>query len=454
MEFIHIYHTNDLHSHFENWPRIVELIRERKIWHEEEGDTVFLFDIGDHLDLSHPYTEASQGKINTKLLEKEHFTAVTIGNNEGITLNYEALDHLYDNTSFDVIISNLYKRSGERPSWAIPHTIYETNKGTKIGVFGLTAYFDHLYHLLGWNISDPFDELQKQLVQLRDQVDIIILLSHLGINEDEQIAARFPEIDVILGAHTHHILHTGKELNNSLLGAAGKFGHYVGHIMLSVDPVSKSILDKKAELYDTNKLPVAKGEKDIIEQLFYQGKQALSEEVVCLDTPLSKQNLARLLSEVLMDWCKADCSILNEGLILEDLPKGSVTYFDLLTICPHPINPCTVILTGSELKEILVEMQSEKWECLPLKGLGFRGTLMGKMIASGIQEDRTEAVTSYYIKEEILDSKKDYVVAIPDMFTFGNFFPSIYRATDKNYYLPEFLRNILADKLKGMATYS
>ncbi|MEM5591783.1 hypothetical protein AAHH67_08480 [Niallia circulans] len=30
MEVIHIYHTNDLHSHFENWPRIYELLRERK----------------------------------------------------------------------------------------------------------------------------------------------------------------------------------------------------------------------------------------------------------------------------------------------------------------------------------------------------------------------------------------------------------------------------------------
>lgn len=30
MERIHIYHTNDLHSHFENWPRIQEFLLEQR----------------------------------------------------------------------------------------------------------------------------------------------------------------------------------------------------------------------------------------------------------------------------------------------------------------------------------------------------------------------------------------------------------------------------------------
>ena len=29
-EVIHIYHTNDLHSHFEHWPRIHHFLKERK----------------------------------------------------------------------------------------------------------------------------------------------------------------------------------------------------------------------------------------------------------------------------------------------------------------------------------------------------------------------------------------------------------------------------------------
>ena len=38
-----------------------------------------------------------------------------------------------------------------------------------------------------------------------------------------------------------------------------------------------------------------------------------------------------------------------------------VTKFDLLKICPHPINPCMVELTGAELKEVLAQIMDEKW---------------------------------------------------------------------------------------------
>lgn len=448
MEVIHIYHTNDLHSHFENWPRIYELLRERKKWHNEAGEAVYLFDIGDHLDLSHPYTEATKGRINTKLLNKEHYDAVTIGNNEGITLSYEALDHLYDDATFDVIVANLYKNNGERPAWAIPHQIYKTAKGTKIGVIGITAYFAQLYELLGWKLTEPIQELSRQIEALKGHVDIIILLSHLGINDDEMIATNYPEIDVILGAHTHHIFHQGKIIHNNLQGAAGKYGYYVGHIELKVDEL-KQVMDKKAIIYETSKLPIANEEKVIVENYYLQGKQVLSKKAATIDDFYSREVLAQMLCEKLVSWCHSDCAILNEGLILNGLQEGEVTFFDLLSICPHPINPCNVTLTGAELKEILLDMKAEKWETMRVKGLGFRGTLMGKMIAAGIILEKSGERDTYYIQSKEIQADQNYVVTVPDMFTFGNFFPSIYRATKKDYFLPEFMRNILADTLQN-----
>ncbi|MGP7816330.1 bifunctional metallophosphatase/5'-nucleotidase [Niallia sp. 01092] len=447
MEVIHIYHTNDLHSHFENWPKIFKLLRERKKWHEDAGDPVYVFDIGDHMDLCHPYTEATKGKINTELLERENYTAVTIGNNEGITLSYEALDSLYKTASFDVILANLYKADGDRPEWTTPYKIYTTTAGIKIGVIGITAYFDHLYELLGWKLTDPFHELEKQLSELKDNVDIIVVLSHLGINEDEEMAARFPEIDLILGAHTHHILHQGKLINNTLLGAAGKFGYFVGHIVLTVDPINKIIMDKQATLYETSKLAAPKDGEVYIENLYEQGKQELSTEVVTLAKKWSKEEIAKFLCKEIQYWCKADCAILNEGLILNDLQAGPVSYFDLLSICPHPINPCKVTLTGAELKEILLDLQDNKWEHFHLKGLGFRGKLMGKMISHGIKLETSGERNTYFLEKKELHADEKYTVAIPDMFTFGNFFPAIYRAKEKKYFLPEFMRNILAEKL-------
>ncbi|GMA53838.1 hypothetical protein GCM10025857_51950 [Alicyclobacillus contaminans] len=66
----------------------------------------------------------------------------------------------------------------------------------------------------------------------KKKVDILVLLSHLGINEDRQIAKELPEFDVIIGSHTHHLFPNGEQVGNTLLAAAGRFGEYVGEVTL------------------------------------------------------------------------------------------------------------------------------------------------------------------------------------------------------------------------------
>ncbi|MBP3038651.1 bifunctional metallophosphatase/5'-nucleotidase [Bacillaceae bacterium Marseille-Q3522] len=447
METIHIYHTNDLHSHFENWPRIHQLLTKRVKWHKEAGEQVFLFDIGDHIDLSHPYTEAFKGKGNTRLLNETCYTAVTIGNNEGITLPFSDLNTLYNHAQFDVILANLYTRQNERPNWAQPYHLYTTRTGLTVGVIGLTAYFSLLYQLLGWKLTDPLLELKKQIAAIKEKADVIILLSHLGVHDDEQIAADFPEIDVILGAHTHHIFHEGKLIHDCLLGAAGKFGMYVGHIILTYDPLEKRIKQKKAQLYKTSELPPANKEQEWLEKITLQGKQQLSDYITTVSPHYTcKTILAQLLCDALYEWCDADCALLNEGVILHDLSPGEVTRYDILSICPHPINPCVVRLSGAELKEVVRQSLDGKWNDMQIMGLGFRGKLMGKMVTTAIEKDNAR----YKIDGNEIINDDFYKLAIPDMFTFGRFFPAIFRAEKKQYYLPEFLREILAWKLKQL----
>ena len=59
--------------------------------HEAAGEAFYLFDIGDNVDRSHPFTEGTKGKGNIRLLNEAGYDAVTIGNNEGITMSKEAL---------------------------------------------------------------------------------------------------------------------------------------------------------------------------------------------------------------------------------------------------------------------------------------------------------------------------------------------------------------------------
>ncbi len=124
----------------------------------------------------------------------------------------------------------------------------------------------------------------------------------------------------------------------------------------------------------------------------------------------------------------------NAGIFLDSLPKGIVTALDLHKIFPHPINLCTIELSVSELKEILVQSKNEEWPYIELKGLGFRGVIFGKMLLYGfaMNDDRQILVNG-----KIADSDRIYKLVTLDMFTFGYFYPS-FKYAKKKYILPDF----------------
>ncbi|MCJ8009434.1 bifunctional metallophosphatase/5'-nucleotidase [Lederbergia wuyishanensis] len=449
-EKVHIYHTNDLHSHFENWPKIQSFLAERKSFHEAAGEDVFIFDCGDFMDRWHPFTEGSMGKGNTKLLNESQYNAVTIGNNEGITLPFEDLDSLYKEANFEVIVANLYLPEYKRPEWVRPYIIYETIHGHKIGVTAVTTYYQKLYKLLGWELSEPFTELEMQLNRMKDEVDMIIVLSHLGIHDDEKMVELFPQIDLILGAHTHHFFHEGKKIHNTMMAAAGKYGRFVGYV--EVELMSEPTIIQPT-LFETAFLPSKTDEESFERELETIGKRQLAKKVAHLHNTLEfswngPSTLANLLCEALHEWCNPDCTLINTGLVLTSLRKGNVTKYDIHQMLPHPINPCTVELTGAELKEVLLHAEDGDWVDLEVIGLGFRGSVMGAFIHYGVEVEKNNR--QVLIKGTPIEPEKTYTLATTDMFTFGRFFPEIRRSEVKNYFMPEFLRDIMEWKLKRL----
>ncbi|MFO6498520.1 bifunctional metallophosphatase/5'-nucleotidase [Bacillus sp. z60-11] len=441
---LHIYHTNDLHSHFENWPKIVDYIQTQRQQHADQQEEVLLFDIGDHVDRFHPISEASFGKANVELLNHLHYDAVTIGNNEGITLPHQELDTLYDGASFPVIVSNLFDMRGNRPPWVQPYMIKTLTGGITLAILGVTVPYYPIYAQLDWKVTDAFASIAEILQEIKGKADITILLSHLGILDDERAAKAFPEIDVILGSHTHHLLEDGMLKDGVLLACAEKFGHYVGHVELEFD---KRLEAKKASVLKT--ADWKNESKEAVLMLNKQEKEAkrqLQEFVTVLDQPLEAawfrtSPLPQLLADALKEWCDAEIGMVNAGIVLESLLEGPVTKEDIHRICPHPINPVAVQLTGAELKEIVRIASLKETEQLRIKGLGFRGKVMGKMMYSGLDPEKLS------VNGAQLETDRMYNIATIDMFTLSRLFPAIRDRLHIDYFMPEFLRDLLSWKL-------
>ncbi|PCD81677.1 bifunctional metallophosphatase/5'-nucleotidase [Lysinibacillus fusiformis] len=446
LEKIHIFHTNDLHSHFKYWPRMQSYVKAERNNLARIGETSYLFDVGDHLDRSNIYTEATIGKGNVQLLNEAEYDVVTIGNNEGITLSHNELFHLYDDANFDVVVGNIDAVNGRNPAWLKPYVVLTTEKGTKLGIIAATAMFDVYYEALNWQLVEARSTLLRLAHQLRKEVDIVLCLSHLGITEDELLAEECPEIDVIFGSHTHHVLPEGKLVNGVLLTGGGKFGQYTGHLVIEYDKKMRKIVEKKDTLIHNKDLPNIQNEQQIVQSLEDEGIRILDTPVFTTEKSYNKEwfhysQLSDLFAHAILEKSNADCALFNAGIFLDGLPKGNVTALDVHRIFPHPINLCTIELSVTEIKEIYMQSKNEEWPYIELKGLGFRGVIFGKMLTYGFSMNDNRQLL---INGKLADNNHIYKLVTLDLFTFGYFYPS-FKYAKKQYILPEFLRNIMID---------
>jgi 5'-nucleotidase len=458
-EKLYLYYTNDLHSNFEQWPRVAEFMKNAIKKREKNDDSYWLFDIGDHVDRVHPISEGLMGKGNVELLNEIGYDVVTIGNNEGITFAHKDLFHLYDEAKFQVVCANLQSLDNLLPSWLHVAVRVQSKQGVKIGIIGLTAPFNDYYELLGWHVANPYEVLEKEVEKLKESVDIIVLLSHLGINEDEEIARRFPEIDVIIGGHTHHLLRTGELVNQAIITAAGKHCYYAGEVMLTWDHQEEKLIGMEAFATDISEFPDNQATKALLDNLQHEANKRLQETVVTLEEPLpiswyENTPIMQQLTEMILKETEADCAMFNAGLLLEDFPVGQITLGDIHRICPHPINPCIVELTGAELLEVVRASLTEEFVNLELKGFGFRGKVLGKMVFAGIEvqveshQNGQEYVEAIWHNGAPLNPEQTYNVVTADSFTFGRLLPEVAKSKKKNYILPTFIRDFLADALR------
>ena len=202
-----IYHTNDIHSHLHEYARISEYLAQER---PKLNHPSLYLDIGDHVDLSAPVTEATMGIKNVELLNQAHCDIATIGNNEGMTISHDALNTLYDNAEFDVTCANVFDEQGDLPR-NITSSIIKEIEGVRILFVAATAPFTPFYRALDWVVTNPLEAIKDEISAHQDAYDLLIIMSHVGVFFDEKLCQEIPEIDLILGSHTHHYFENGED---------------------------------------------------------------------------------------------------------------------------------------------------------------------------------------------------------------------------------------------------
>lgn len=454
IEKLTIVYTNDLHSHFEAMGRIAAMVEQYRL-----ESPVMLLDIGDHMDRAAPETEGTRGQANVDVMNLTGYDAITIGNNEGLTFTLDMLNDVYAGLMCPVICNNFVETEhGEPPKWMKKHIVMERG-GFTIGLIGATACYPDFYRLLGIDALDPKETIFASVKELRDQVDVIVVMSHLGLPLDRELAESITGIDLIIGGHTHHLLEDPLYINDTVITAAGKFGRYIGEVSIHRDKNSGKAIITSASCHPVE---VGTENENVIHAIAIHreaGRERLRRTVAVTqyELPIYYDNespFGNLLAQAVRRFTDSELSIINSGQLLENLPAGDISEGMLHERCPSPINPCRIKLKGADIVHSLEQSLIPEMYSKEIFGYGFRGKVLGGLCVDGmeIQYDPNRPAYQRIIQVRIqgvpLVSEQIYVVGTLDMFTFGIGYERLKLGTEIEYILPEFLRDLLRLELQ------
>ena len=212
MATITIFHTGDMHNRLT--PEKARQLSELKSSEENS----ILLDSGDAIWAGNIFYRRG-GEPILELMNSTGYDTMAMGNREFhfSRSGFRAKTRLAE---FPILCANVTSMDGsELP--VRPYVILERG-GLRIAVFGLCApmitkrSFGSVFSI--YRFEDPIQRAADLVPQLRREADLVIALTHIGLDRDRELAARAPGIDLILGGHTHieamertntPIIHTG-----------------------------------------------------------------------------------------------------------------------------------------------------------------------------------------------------------------------------------------------------
>ena len=88
-------------------------------------------------------------------------------------------------------------------------------------------------------VTDPAQETARVCSSCKSaDIDLTVLLTHIGIEEDKKLAARLDPscgVDLIIGGHSHTVMEQPLEVNNILIAQAGVGTDYIGRFDIEID---------------------------------------------------------------------------------------------------------------------------------------------------------------------------------------------------------------------------
>lgn len=350
----HIYFiaTNDIHATIENMPQLATLVKEYK----ERGE-VFVMDSGDRVSGNAYVDDATEPGIPIiKLMNDIGYNAAILGNHE-FDKGPEVLNAMIECANFPIVCANI-KANYEVD---IPQHIFFECYGITFGIVGIVDT-DNNGRPLGGNLSyanytflPDVETAYNKCEEIAPKCNMVILLSHMGLDRDIILAEQTPFCDWIAGGHSHDLVnqkygYTHITQNKNKLRYA---------TVADVTVKNEKIVDVK---YEQVEIATIAPDKEIAERIeeIKASDPKLNSIIGHATTTATKDGVANFTIDALAHY-PYDNGFVPEislyhygGIRLDEIHEGDIKYVDILNNDPFMSTIYIGTMTKKQLRDFII----------------------------------------------------------------------------------------------------
>lgn len=321
---------------------------------------VLLLHAGDVLSRGDVLTVGTRGRVNFELMKHIGYDVMTPGNGDfyGGVLPLIAAQR---QAALPMIHANIAKKaSGEL---LFPPYVLRKVNGIRIAVLGLGVV--RMEHPLAKPLAfrDPLAEAAHYVPGLRRKADLVVVLSHLGYEADQALAARVPGIDLIVGGHSHTVLHEPLRVagpdgtRDVVIVQAGNLERFLGRVDIDVDKRAGRVESVHIESHlipldasvtpDANVLAVLQKELQPLTEVLGSVREGLAHPKE------GESPMALWVAAQMRDAVGADAALVERSGVSAPLEPGEVTLADIYRVTPYRNSVVLVEMSVAQFRSAL-----------------------------------------------------------------------------------------------------
>ncbi len=418
-----ILHTNDIHGQVSQLTRIATLVRKIRSDVEAAGGYCLYVDAGDSEDTTLLESSLTKGSAMNTILRGAGCDYAALGNAVPIRYGPLPVAELATHFGRPLLCANFYDEKDKLVDGLEPFIIHDFGP-FKLGIIGVTdpmRTYTTIFHL---PVKKPEDILPGLIEQVRSHgAQTVLLLSHLGLRDDRRVAENIPDIDLLIGGHSHDLIDPPLEINGTIIAQAGSHGQVLGRLDLEVDLVTG-----KVSRFESTHIPVEEtippdpatetviiSEQERVKKLMIQVIGTVSEPLDLADD--RECAVGNLLADALLDRVPgAEIAFVVSGEWETGLETGPLTQGALYAANRSTANPARVELTGEQIEQFFhngLDLENAARTPKALRGRKMGLPHIAGMTISYNLSDRTSL--EIHVNGKPLEKERKYIAATTDL---------------------------------------